>query len=151
MTTIAISFIIFTAWLIFIRLAFGKLDSISESFYKLSEKHRFIFTLVLWGFSLPLMVNVNSVWLFLSISGIAFVGAAAAYKEELTSTVHFVGAVGGIIMGLVYLLTQWLFWLALPSILVSVSLYFLSKRPTYWIEIVSYYTILIGLIYLQLV
>lgn len=151
MITIAISFIIFTAWLIFTRLAFGKLDSISESFYKLSEKHRFIFTLVLWGFSLPLMVNVNSVWLFLSISGIAFVGAAAAYKEELTSTVHFIGAIGGIIMGLIYLITQGLFWLALPYILVSVSLYFLSKRPTYWIEIVSYYTILIGLIYLQLV
>ena len=151
MITIVISFIIFTAWLIFIRLAFGKLDSISESFYKLSEKYRFIFTLVLWGFSLPLMVNVNSVWLFLSISGIAFVGAAAAYKEGLTSAVHFIGAFGGIIMGLIYLLTQGLFWSVIPSTLVSVSLYFLSKRPTYWIEIVSYYTILIGLIYLRLV
>lgn len=80
MTTIAISFIIFTAWLIFIRLAFGKLDSISESFYKLSEKYKFIFTLVIWGFSLPLMVNVNSVWLFLSISGISFVGAATDFS-----------------------------------------------------------------------
>lgn len=65
---------------------YGILPSISESYYRLSDKQKKLFTFFCWGFAFPTIIIGNSFFLFLAGAGIAFVGAAAAFKSKMTNT-----------------------------------------------------------------
>lgn len=74
--------------------------SISNTHYMWKEKgFDYLFTFVMWATGLPILIY----WLgitpkcyqflpFLSIAAMCFVGAACAFKETLTSTVHYASA-----------------------------------------------------------
>jgi len=87
-----IMLVVFISYVSFIRFKYGVQKSISASFYKLPIKQGFLFTLFCWGFAIPAIIIGSNGLMFLAGTGIAFVGAAAAFKQRLTSTVHFLSA-----------------------------------------------------------
>ena len=99
MVTLAIiSAILFAIYLFCMAKLHGVQPSISDNYYV--SKHPWTFTLAMWTVAfmmLPPMLSATTETFqftaFLSCAGIAFVGAAAAYKRTLTNTVHIAGAV----------------------------------------------------------
>ena len=91
------SLAVFAIYLILMAKLHGIQPSISDNYY--DSRHRWTFVMVMWwvGFGmLPAMLEVTpEIWqftAFLACAGIAFVGAAAAYRQQLTNTVHIAGA-----------------------------------------------------------
>jgi hypothetical protein len=70
-----------------------------------------------------------------------------AVKEELTSTVHYVGAVSAILLGLLYAsiyvsLIYLIIWIVLFVLIQRLC----GRRSVYWVEVMSFYVILASLI-----
>ena len=99
MSTLAIiSAILFAIYLILMAGFHGVQPSISDNYYV--SRHRWTFIMVMWwlGFGmLPAMLEVTpEIWQFSAFfccCGVIFVGAAAAFREEVTRQVHFAGAI----------------------------------------------------------
>jgi len=143
------SILIFTGYIIYIRVKYGQLKSISASWYWLNSSQKWLFTLALWGFTLPLSIAGNTALFFLAAGGICFTGAAADTKSlSMTEHVHTIGATGGIILGMGALLIDFHLWyIFLPFFLFSI--YMIKKNirnHTYWIETIAYYTIWIAIL-----
>ena len=74
--------------------------SISNTHYMWKEKGlKHLFTFVMWATGLPILIYWISIspqcyqfLPFVSIAAMCFVGAACAFKETLTSTVHYASA-----------------------------------------------------------
>lgn len=155
------SLVIFTAYLLLIYALFKWIPSISQSYYEFKQKYgkwsTWIFSITLFLFATPVMIAGLSMsngsnyqfLLFLAPLGICFTGAAPQFKESLTINIHYAGAVVGILSGmlaLVLILKLYLvvgIWLivCLALILLKVS------NKTYWIEVVSFYTIILSLMF----
>jgi hypothetical protein len=135
-------------YIIVIYKKYGKMKTISDSYYKLKEKNKWLFTIIWWAFSIPLIIVGETPLIFLAGTGICFVGAAPAFKEELEEKVHIVGAITGIISGVASLWFDFGLWyLSIGLFLLSLIL-FLNKKlynPTWWIEFFSFCTIITGL------
>ncbi|MGM9697088.1 MAG: hypothetical protein ACI3Y0_00370, partial [Prevotella sp.] len=94
MVTLAlISATVFALYLIVMAKLHGIQPSISDNYYV--SRHPRVFTLVMWlvAFCMlpPMLDAAPEAWqftAFLACAGIAFVGAAAAYKQQLTNQVH---------------------------------------------------------------
>jgi len=131
---------------------YGVLPSISDSYYQLPKKLNFIFTLALWGFAFPAMIIGTPVTglMFGACAGIMFVGAAAAFHQKVTKTVHIVGATMGMGLSQVAIATSFGLW---PITAVSVGLVGLimlfrkqlKYKHVWWIELVCF--VAIGLTY----
>ena len=79
---------------------------------------------------------------FLAGAGICFVGAAPAFKEDMEGTVHVVGALTGVIGGLLFMLVTGLWYVAIITLaLMGVVLLIpaLKKNKTWWLELVAFY------------
>lgn len=92
------SLAVFAIYLILMAKLHGIQPSISDNYYV--SRHRWTFVMVMWwvGFSmLPAMLEVTpEIWQFSAFfccCGVIFVGAAAAFREEVTRQVHFAGAI----------------------------------------------------------
>ena len=92
-----VAMVMFVAYLWLMAKLHGIQPSISDNYYV--SRHRWTFVMVMWwvGFGmLPAMLEVTpEIWqfsAFICCAGIAFVGAAAAFREEVTRQVHFAGA-----------------------------------------------------------
>lgn len=147
------SLVVFAAYLIIMARNYGVQPSISDNFYV--SKQPWVFTAVFWivAFCMaPAMIDAAPEdWQFtgfLAGTGIAFVGAAAAYKQSLTNTVHIAGAATAGIMAIVWAYTV---CPPLPTIAIITAAYLLVARPrhkVYWIEltafIMTYITYFIG-------
>lgn len=144
---------IFTTYITFLIVKEGILPSISESFYRLSGNYKWCFTLFCWGISIPTIIIGNTLLLFIAGSAIAFVGAAASFKDKLTNTVHSVGAVIGILFSQFSIF--WDFNLLIVNLItvgLITSIYVFReviKNQIWWIEIVAFCS-LIYTLYLQL-
>lgn len=112
MTTLFIAMIIlfygYTGYIVF---KYGTQKSVSESYYRLPVKRRFVFTAVTVLYAVLAMIIglelTGSGLVYLAGLAIAFVGAAPAFKDDkLQKTVHMVGAVVGITAMHVFLITQ---------------------------------------------
>ena len=133
-----ISVFIFTAYLLWCYFMFGILKSVSASYYELAKMNKgFIFTLVLWGFSLPVMIAGDSAWFFLAGSAIFFVGAAPEYKYKLEGDVHYAAAVLSILFGLIGIVDKGDWEIAL-GLAVGIALLRLVKNYTYWQELLAF-------------
>jgi hypothetical protein len=144
MLTIFIGYVA-TIWAIY-----GVLPSISESFYRLPKKYNFIFTLALWGFAFPaIIIGVpTTALMFFAGAGIMFVGAAAQFKQELTKTVHFVGAGAGVVLSQIAIATTYGMWpitaaFVLLSVLILLFRNKIKNTELWWIEILSFISIAI--------
>lgn len=148
-----ISLMVFISYLTTITWKYGLLPSISESYYKLPSNRKFIFTLFCWGFSLPLMMlgleQTDNVLMFLAPAGIAFVGAAAAFKgNKLTYQVHMTGAIIGVLLSH---LAIWILYqqyivgaIAFGLMIILIGLTWLKFKVNYffWIEVIAYLSII---------
>lgn len=154
---IILSIIIFSVYTISVVIKYGWLPSISESFYRLPKKWNFIFTFFCWGFSIPLMIvgldQTGNVLMFLAPAGIAFVGAAAAFKgDKMTHDVHMTGASLGVIF------SHLAIWLAYKEYLIGIAAFSLMMililltwmkfkvNYFFWIEVIAYVSIVLCLI-----
>ena len=134
----------FTTYILFVVKKYGIQESVSNSYYKLPENKRWVFTIALWMFAFPAIVLgvEHSGLAFLAGAGICFVGAAPAFKEDMEGTVHVVGALTGVIGGLLFMLVTGLWYVALITLaLMGVVLLIpaLKKNKTWWLELVAFY------------
>ena len=88
----------FFAYLLLMAKLHGIQPSISDNYYV--SRHRWTFVMVMWWIGLgmlPAMLEVTpEIWQFSAFfccGGVVFVGAAAAFREEVTRQVHFAGAI----------------------------------------------------------
>jgi len=148
---------VFIGYVSWIWARYGVLPSISNSYYHLPKNLQPIFTLFCWGFSLPAIILGSSGLMFFAGAGIAFVGAAAAFKEKMTMEVHVVGALAGVLFSQLAILIQYGMWpLNLVFLGISAPLFitrFIKKKDgthpcpnrTWWIEILAFLLICIVL------
>jgi hypothetical protein len=138
---------VFLMYWLYIYLRYGIQKSISDSYYNLGNKG-FIFTLTLWGFSLPLIIVGESGLMFFAGAFICFTGAAADFKKKITNTVHFVGAVGGIIFGLLSLILDFgQTVMAIATVSMSCTILFFNvNNKIWWIETLTFVGIYIGML-----
>ena len=150
METGLISFItmvsVFVSYIGFIILKYGVQSSVSESYYRLPRKHQFLFTLFCWGFAIPAMIGGDSALMFLAGSGIAFVGAAAAFKEKMDNWVHMTGAYFGIAMSQLSIYFDFgLLYVNIISVSLAILITLLSlkwiKNQIWWVEMVAFLSI----------
>ena len=92
------SLAVFAIYLILMAKLHGIQPSISDNYYV--SRHRWAFEMVMWWVGLgmlPAMLEVTpEMWQFSAFfccGGVIFVGAAAAFREEVTRQVHFAGAI----------------------------------------------------------
>ena len=88
----------FFAYLLLMAKLHGIQPSISDNYYV--SRHRWTFVMAMWWIGLgmlPAMLEVTpEMWQFSAFfccGGVIFVGAAAAFREEVTRQVHFAGAI----------------------------------------------------------
>lgn len=144
MVTLAIiSFVVFALYLIVMAKLHGIQPSISDNYYV--SRHRWTFTATMWAVSLcmlpPMLEVTPDPWhftAFLCCVGVAFVGAAAAFKDELTNKVHTNCALLSVFFGIL--------WISLVNPFVSMAgvgvLVFLllncMKNQVYWLEVTCF-------------
>ena len=131
---------------------YGILPSISESYYRLPKKWKPMFTLALWGFAFPGMIIGTPITglMFFACAGIMFVGAAAAFHQTLTKTVHIIGASTGMILSQVAIATVFGMWYVTAASVLLAALVFLFRKyinntHVFWIELICFTAI--GLAY----
>ena len=130
---IAATVTIFGSYILFLYIRFGVLPSISESYYRLG-KMNWLFTLFTWSLAATIISNSTPLF-FLSGACLAFVGAANAFKESMTSTVHYIGAGGSIIASMAAFYFDYGLWWPALFALVGSGLLVIVKNRIWWIEI----------------
>ena len=145
---IGVSLLSFVIYLGIIGYFYGVQKSISDSYYTLKEhgKNTMWFSIAIVAFAFPIFFVGESVLLPLASSFICFVAAASAFKRrKQTKIVHYVGAIGGILLGMTALIVDYGNWeLVVFAAISSVLLRLFTKNYFWWIEIVSFFTILLG-------
>ena len=137
------SLAVFAIYLIIMSKLHGIQPSISDNYYV--SKHPWTFTLAMWTVAfmmLPPMLSATTETFqftaFLSCAGIAFVGAAAAYKQSMTNTVHTIGAVIAALFAIIWAYT---ICPPLPTIAILTAAYILlavGRHKIYWAEITAF-------------
>ena len=144
MSTLAIiSAILFAIYLILMAKLHGVQPSVSDNYYV--SKHPWTFTLAMWAVAfmmLPPMLSATTEMYqftaFLSCAGISFVGAAAAYRQSMTNTVHTIGAVIAALFAIIWAYT---ICPPLPTIAILTAAYILiavRRHKVYWAEITAF-------------
>lgn len=146
---LAVSFSIFTGYVLGILISFGFLKSLSASYYALQKENKWLFTIALWGFAFPLILVAETPLMFLAGVGICFTGAAPAFKETLTSTVHNVGAFTGVIAGYLNMVIYYDMYIFSSITFVLIAIIFFSKlnSKTLFSELIAFYSILGSILY----
>jgi hypothetical protein len=151
-----IQILIFVSYITFILIKFGVLPSISESWYRLRDLGGVWYSLFTWfcwtlGFTMLFQTNGNTPLFFLSGVGLCAVGAATMFKlkDDIQPYIHSIGAAIGIISALIGLGVERHAWLPLVDfIILAVILYiFVDKNKTWWIEILAFLSIGLGLLF----
>jgi hypothetical protein len=155
MIRLIFALLIMTAYLLLVIFKFGWLKSISDSYYHI--KHKYIFTFVLWSFAVLMLLGVNDVITTViypfACFGIVIVGAYTQFKgSKFIKTMHFVGAISGIALGIIGLWIEfgymWLTLIYLP--LYMIAKFVIKRNNFYWIEVFAIYLIGISLIIIRL-
>ena len=144
MVTLAIiSAILFVIYLFCMAKLHGVQPSVSDNYYV--SKHPWTFTIAMWTVAftmLPPMLSATTETFqftaFLSCAGIAFVGAAAAYKQQLTNTVHIAGAITAALFAIVWAYT---ICPPIPTIAILTAAYILlavRRHKVFWAEITAF-------------
>ena len=137
------SLAVFATYLIIMSKLHGIQPSISDNYYV--SKHPWTFTIAMWTVAftmLPPMLSATTETFqftaFISCAGIAFVGAAAAYKQSMTNTVHTIGAVIAARFAVIWADT---ICPPLPTIAILAAVNILLSKVSnkiYWIEIIAF-------------
>lgn len=141
---------VFIGYVGYIWSKYGVLKSISQSYYELPKNLQPLFTFFCWGFALPAIILGSSGLMFLAGAGICFVGAAAAFQEQMTHEVHMVGAGIGVAASQLAIAIQYGMWpVSVAFIGISLLLLLFRKQINFkhiwWIEIFAFLSICIVL------
>lgn len=139
LTFLKVSLASISAYITYVLLKYGIQPSISDSYYALSKKTKFLFTLALWSFAIPIVIISNNGFLFFSGSFICVVAAAQNFKDKFVGKVHYASAVIGILLGMLALVISYNMYLfPLLFVIISVILKLLkTKNLTWWVEITA--------------
>lgn len=132
---------VFISYVSYIWIKYGVTKSISDSFYYLPANRQYLFILFCWLFSVPAIILGDSLIMFLAGSGIAFVGAAAAFKQnKMQHWVHMVGAYSGVTLSQIAIWNNYHLWpINIVFIVLSLILLYLNvKNKIWWIELLSF-------------
>lgn len=151
MIPLIIQVAVFVSYVAFILYRYGVLPSISESWYVLPQNQKALFTLFTWGVGIP-MLFYDSAALFVAGSALTFVGAATQFKTTaaFTKQVHYIGAMVGIVVPLLYFGLTSNNWLPLIVQAIGTATVMLTKTPNkiWWTEIVAFACVLTGFLML---
>ena len=134
---------VFAIYLYVMAKLHGVQTSVSDNYYV--SKHPWTFTIAMWTVAftmLPPMLSATTETFqftaFLSCAGIAFVGAAAAYRQSMTNTVHIAGAITSALFAIVWAYT---ICPPLPTIAILTAAYILlavRRHKIYWAEVTAF-------------
>lgn len=135
----------FTTYIAVIVKKYGVLKSISDSYYVMKYKH--VFTFFIWNIGLSFIFLGETGWMFGAGGFLCFVGTAPMFKEEFEGKVHSIGAIGGIALGFVSLLINFHQIYPLVFMVAGIGLMkiFKIKNQTWWIEILAFVIMIVGL------
>lgn len=152
-TLLYIQFAIFFIYTFFVWRKYGIQRSISESWYVVDKKYKWMFSMFCFCLGALQCFHVihGSVWFFLSGSSLVFVGVATDFKStwRINPCIHNIGAVGSIVLGLIGLAVMGIWWPFIPVAVGAVTLP-RYENGTWWIEVVAFFSILVGLAQLYL-
>jgi len=142
--------LIFIAYVTFLLIKFkGPLYSISESWYKLGYPLRILFNLFCLVLGITMTFYDQSIFFFFSGVGLSAVGVASwsQSSEKLTRYIHFTGAISGMLFALIGIGLGMGDWVPLSIWVLGAifMLLFKIKNNFWWIEILAFVTIIIGL------
>src|SRR5690606_41144564 len=109
MTEIAIMLSVFCSYLAYVVTKIGVPPSISDSWYELPGDFKHLFTVFILGLSIPMAeygYDENNIWFFSSGAVLTFAGIAAEFKKKSVGWLHGTGAVGGIALATMGLITE---------------------------------------------
>ena len=137
--------LVFISYVSFIWNKYGILPSISQSYYELPPKWKWLFPIFCWGFAFPAMVIAGSPLMLFAGGGIVFVGAAAAFQEKMTKEFHIIGALMGVILSQVAIVLDYGLWpISLAFVLLSIPMLLLEDKFSnriWWIELMAFLSI----------
>jgi hypothetical protein len=140
--------ILFTTFIIYIVRKVGVLESISDSFYEL-KKQGGLFWFVLTGMAaLMVLLDPYNPYLLVSAAGLIFTCGSPYFKEQFPDKyVHFAGAVVAILSAFVNLYVTYGLWQPFVIFIIGTGLIAIFKIKNYiwWIEILAFYNIIIGM------
>lgn len=138
--------VIFLLYVSFIIVRYNGLNSISESYYRLG-RYGYIFCIWLSLVSLMVMYfNMDKPLIMLAGGFLFYVPVAATYKEDIGGVVHYVGAVGSIVLGLLWMLLNDFVHVAIIQVYLVIVIYAFFSKPILWIEIISFILIALCLL-----
>ena len=136
------SFIILALYLILMAATYGVQSSVSDNYY--ASKNRWAFLGVMWLTAFCMLPALFSVtpdnWkfsAFLTCGGLVFVGAAAAFKEDLTKNAHYFGAILSAACALIWLAVQ-LPTLVFLFLVFLLAVVILTEYRLYWLEVLLF-------------
>jgi hypothetical protein len=129
-----------------VTLAYGFLPSISESYYRLPDKLKFIFTMFLWGFSFPAIMlgaNFHSIYLPLAGGLLCMVGVATSFKVKLEGYIHAIVAIAAILLSQFSIGYEFhLYYVNILFVLYSLLvILFKVENRIFWLEIGAFLSI----------
>ena len=137
------SLAVFAIYLILTAKLHGIQPSISDNYYV--SRHRWMFTMVMWMVAfgmLPAMLDVTpTMWqfsAFICCAGIAFVGAAVAFREEVTRQVHFTGAITSAVGAFLWTACVLPPMAGVGFLTCCGLLLFLRRHVVYWLEVTCF-------------
>ena len=137
------SLAVFAIYLILMAKLHGIQPSISDNYYV--SRHRWTFVMVMWWVGLgmlPAMLEVTSeMWQFSAFfccGGVIFVGAAAAFREEVTRQVHFAGAITSAAGAFLWTACVLPPMAGVGFLTCCGMLLWLSRHVVYWLEVTCF-------------
>lgn len=138
--------LIFTSYVGFLMTKYGVLPSISESYYRLPNKRKYLFILFLWGIGFPTAILGDTLSAFLVLVGLGIVGGASLFKSKVVGIMHYVGATVAIGSAHAYVAVELGYWWLTAIFLIGGAGIVLLKykNRTWWVELLAFATAIIG-------
>jgi len=147
---ILILFPIYTLYILW-RNNWKVLHSISDSWYILKERNKneeILFTLFTYLLGIGLLLqSYKSPLFFFGGMGLFWVGTQTQFREKsIKGTIHYVGAVLAIVLSLIGLVLNGVYFPLLIMCIGTLLMYYTKiKNFIFWVEILAFIIIIIGL------
>ena len=115
-------------------------------------KQKWAFTVVLTIFGVSLALNADTTMFFFCGALLCLVGVSRHYWEPGEKTLHFIGAIGSVLLGMASLIIDFQNYWALPAFLVFYLLFedIFSSGPIIKIKNHTFYTEIVGFLLLAI-
>jgi hypothetical protein len=140
--------IVFISYVGFIWIRYGVQKSISDSYYRLPQGYKFLFTLFTWGFAYPAAILASNVWITPAAMLICLVGVARDFKNiKVLKFFHMFAAYTGVVLSQIGIWIYYDMWyLTIGFIILSGTLFLLNTKNKIWyIELLAFGSICVVL------